>query len=109
MQKIKTLNILRNPSSSSLDTRRAILSGCSNDIIKFIGEVALNILEGHLPISRHYKKKLSTHADVIRSVGSRGVKPFQRKKFCISNPDVITYMLKATWKHLYPLIKHKWP
>ncbi|NJL55649.1 hypothetical protein HC928_10945 [bacterium] len=84
------------------------MSGASKEIIKFIGEVALNILEGHLPLSRHYKKTLSKHADVIRSVASVSIKPHQRKKLCVTSPDIIGLMLKAVYRHLIPVIKSKW-
>jgi len=75
--------------------RKAILRSCSDQMIKLIGETALNVLHEVISLSPHFKNKLQTHAHVIRSIGSKRVKWSGRRQLCIRHSEIVGLLLRA--------------
>lgn len=101
------VRVLADSSRDTRNVRKAMLLNADAKFINLLGEIALNTLKGILPISRHYKKKLVNHSDIIRKIGSNLTKPNQRKKLITTNPDTVALMLKAVFTHLIPVIRTK--
>lgn len=103
---VAILSLLGENSKSSKETRKAIILAEGDWLIKFLSEVAMNILSGSLTVSKHYKKLLSHHAALIRKLGRQsGPSSVERRQMCASNADVISLMITATQQHIIPLIK----
>jgi hypothetical protein len=79
---------------------RAILKKCDDSFIHFIGEVALNVLQGSVPISSYYKRKLKKSADFIRSLASKSVKSDTRRRIILKQIATVLILVKAIKKHL---------
>jgi hypothetical protein len=85
--------ILESPDSF----KKAIFKFCEKELIKFIGQVALNLLKENIVLSDYYKSRLAANSGIIRSIGSRRVKERFRRKLCVQNHDVVTLLLKACY------------
>ena len=83
-----------------LKLQQSILKGASDNFIDFLGEIALNVLKGVLPLSSYYKKKLNDHAPFIRDIASAGVKRDKRRKLCVKYTSILTLLLKAVYINL---------
>jgi len=75
--------------------RKALLKSCDDDMIKLIGETALNLLHEVIPLTPHFKSKLLDHAHVIRSIGSKRVKGSGRRQLCIRHSKIVALLLRA--------------
>lgn len=75
---------------------KTLLKGCSDDVITFIGETALNLLNQVIPLSTHFKSKLQDHAWFIRSIGSKRVKVNARRKLCVKHSEIVGLLMRAT-------------
>lgn len=80
--------------------QKSILRAADPDFIQYVGEVALNILEGVVPLSPYFKRKLKPHAQVIRSLGSSRVKQVTRRKLCVKHTALVARMLTAALPYL---------
>jgi len=80
--------------------RKALLRSCNDDMIKLIGETALNLLHEVIPLSPHFKSKLLDHAQVIRAIGSKRVKGPRRRQLCIRHSNIVGLLLKAASSEL---------
>jgi hypothetical protein len=90
---------------SSTKQRIAVLKSCDKEFIQFIGQVALNILQSVVPLSKHYKTKLKRQADVIRALGSKRITHVKRRKLCLSNDNLVVEILKAGYKYIRALLE----
>jgi cystathionine beta-lyase family protein involved in aluminum resistance len=79
---------------------RAILKECDDSFIQFIGEVALNVINGNVSISKHYKSKLKKHAHFIRSLASKSVKSDTRRRIILKQIETVVTLVKAIKEHL---------
>lgn len=110
MKKVKRvlaiLSLLGDGSKSSQETRKALIVSEGTWLVKFLSEIAMNILSGSVTLSKHYKKLLSHHAAVIRGLGKRGGQAItERRHLCIANIDVVSLMITAAQEHIVPLIE----
>ena len=60
--------------------RKQLIKGATTEQINTISEVALNILQGNVPLKPHHKKKLNKHKTSLRALASKGVSVEKRKK-----------------------------
>lgn len=102
---VLVLSLLADDSDSTRETRRAVLLTCRAELIKIIGETALNVLNGNLPLTHHYKTKVQKYAAVIRQLGSREVKAPARRALCHKNPNAVSAMLKPVLQDLIAVLK----
>lgn len=100
------LKLLADINIESQDVRKAILISCDSKLIKIIGEIALNLLRGNLPLSYYYKKKLEPHVDIIRRIGSEKVKGRQRKQLCSTHPNIVALLIKSVLNHVIATLGH---
>lgn len=98
------VKLLADSSNSTANTRKAILMSHDERLLRIISETALNILQAQLPITKYYKNRLAQHVDVIRKLGSKGVKPSTKRKLCYTKANEVGLMLKAVLPHLIALI-----
>lgn len=96
----KNLKLVKLILQADSDVQKSILRTVKDGFIEFLGEIALNILGGVLPLSFHFKNKLQPHAWFIREIGSKRVKHKTRRKLCIKNLQILNLMLKAVTSHL---------
>jgi len=83
------------------EVQRIILKTAGDEFIIFLGEIALNILEEVIPLSKYFKKKLRSHAQFIRDLGAKKkVKIEHRRRLCVRNSSTIVLMLKAAHSEL---------
>lgn len=86
---------------SNIQIRRANVRAASEEFIKFIGDVALNVLKEVIQLSGYYLNKLDEHFEVIRKIGSKKVKSKARKRLCIKHTNVVFLLLKAVYIQLF--------
>ena len=60
--------------------RKKLIKGATTEQINTISEVALNILQGNIPLKEHHKKKLNKHKKSLRALASKGASVKKRKK-----------------------------
>jgi hypothetical protein len=90
---------------SSDNFKKGIFKYCENEFIKFIGEVAINLLKENITVSEYYKFRLASDSSVIRSLGSRKVKQKYRRKLCIRNYNIVSRLLKACYDDIIAQLK----
>ena len=74
---------------------KAVLHTLSPDQVNAIGEVAVNVLYGTIPIREAYKRTLRSHSSKIEYIGDSANKLHRRKKAIIGNPKVVVLLLTA--------------
>ena len=79
---------------------KSVLKAATSNFIKFVGEVAINILLENIKVTDHFLNKLRPHSKVIRDLGSKRIGQKRRQKLCVENPRVVQLMLKAAISHL---------
>ena len=60
--------------------RKAIISNGNDELIRCICECALNVLQGHAPISQQHKNCLSRHKKGLRKLTDRKVSLKNKRK-----------------------------
>lgn len=86
--------------SADSTLQKSLLKAVHDDFITFLGEMALNILEGVIPLSKHFKRKLQPHAAFIRNLGSKRLKATSRRRLCVTKSELIVSILKAVHSDL---------
>lgn len=81
--------------------QKALLNSISVDQFSSISEIALNILEGVVPISSTQKKALSRHKKFIRLIGQEKGSYSRKKSLLLKNVTALTVLLKT----ITPLLK----
>lgn len=79
---------------------KSVLKTANSNFIKFVGEVAVNILLENIKVTDHFLNKLRHYSKVIRDLGSKRIKHKRRQKLCVENHRVVQLMLKASISHL---------
>lgn len=95
---ISFLQLLLNTHKSQ---KKALLDTISTEQLKTIGEIALNILHGVLPLSANQKKALSRYRNAIRLIGQKGASQRRKKSTLVKNIKVVELLLKS----VEPLMK----
>ncbi len=95
----RNISFLREITESTLEQRREIIKGATEDNIKALTELSINLLEGNLPLSNEDKLELSKHKLFIRSLSHKEVEFTQKKKKLLHNcnilPMIITPLLSV--------------
>ena len=98
----KLVNVVIDSNSIS---RKAIIRASSEAFIKFIGDIALNILNEVIHLSVHFLNKLDEHFSAIRKIGAQRVKARTRRKLCVKNYNAVALLLKASYNYLFTGVK----
>ena len=85
--------------------RKKLIKGATNEQINTISEVALNILQGNIPLKEHHKKKLNKHKKSLRGLASKGVSVKKRKKILNQHGGMIGAAASALGENTYDNIK----
>ena len=85
--------------------RKKLIKGATTEQINTISEVALNILQGNVPLKEHHKKKLYQHKKSLRALASKGVSVKQRKKIINQHGGMIGAAASALGEYTYGNIK----
>ena len=89
---ISQLNFFIQANSS---VQKSILRAADDSFIQFLGEIALNILEETIELSKYFKTKLRDDAWFIRKLGSAKVKASARRKLCLKHLNLLLVMINA--------------
>ena len=104
MRSKELLCVLQVLSAADVKMQKAILNACNDEVITFIGEIVLNLLNETIPLSPHFKSKLRDHASFIRSIGSKRVKVQGRRRLCVKHSDIVGSLLRAVSSELEELL-----
>ena len=85
--------------------RKKLIKGATTEQINTISEVALNILQGNVPLKEHHKKKLNKHKKSLRALASKGVSVQKRKKIINQHGGMIGAAASALGEYTYDNIK----
>ena len=85
--------------------RKKLIKGATTEQINTISEVALNILQGNIPLKEHHKKKLNKHKKSLRALASKGVSVKKRKKIINQHGGMIGAAASAVGEYTYDNIK----
>ena len=85
--------------------RKKLIKGATTEQINTISEVALNILQGNVPLKSHHKKKLNKHKKSLRALASKGVSVNKRKKIINQHGGTVAAAASALAEYTYGNIK----
>ena len=85
--------------------RKKLIKGATTEQINTISEVALNILQGNVPLKSHHKKKLNKHKKSLRALASKGVSVNKRKKIINQHGGMVAAAASALAEYTYGNIK----
>jgi hypothetical protein len=79
---------------------KGIFKYCEIELINFIGEVSINLLQENISVSEYYKNRLGRDSSIIRSLGSRKVKHRYRRQLCVKHHEIVCLMLRACYEDI---------
>jgi hypothetical protein len=89
--------------SESRNTKinRCIVKYCDDQFIQFLGEIALNVLQGTVEISSYYLTTLTNSAPVIRYLASSKVTVKKRRSRAVKEIVIVCTLVQAVKEILY--------
>ena len=91
----KNITFLQLLLSTHRPQKKALLNTISTDQVKAIGEIALNILHGVIPLTAKQKKLLSRYKDTIRVIGHKKKSQRRKKTVLVKNIKALELLLKS--------------
>jgi len=85
---------LRLLQESSTKQRKVLIESISNVQLDALSQLILNIVQGNVPISDAYIKKLKRHKDVIHSLATRKVSRVKKREALLQLLRLIPFILK---------------
>jgi len=76
--------------------RKALVQYITDEQMDALSQIAVNILQGNIPITEDYKKKLRRYRDVIRSIASKQVGRARKKQTLLRFHTVIPLLIRPT-------------
>ena len=83
----------------SVKSVKCVLEHLNKSQLQLLSEIALNVLLGNIPISKHYKKKLKASKDKLIFWAENRQTP----KALVSNVSLLQDLLRASFKVLQNL------
>jgi hypothetical protein len=74
---------------------KALLDTITNDQLKVLVQVTVNVLRGSLPLTQSYKVKLKKHKRLIRALGDPSISLKTKKKLLCRQGQAIALLLKS--------------
>ena len=90
-------------STPSRVQRTSLLKSITQDQLSALGTVATNLLQGSIPFTSSYKKKLKRHRVAIRTIADKKVSVKKRKQ--VLQPKVVLLLLQAVAPVLHTVLK----
>ena len=87
-------------SCQELQVCKNIIKSADKSFIKFVGELALNLLQGNIDYQKKYLESLSKRKSIIRQLASKRSSSKIRRSICVKYPSVILMLLRATKNYL---------
>src|SRR5215510_16539732 len=84
--------------------RRAILLNCDPDLLKSVGECALNVLRGNVKLTKCSKRKLRKHRGVLRKIADKSVSIVNKRKIIVQRGGFLLPLLSAVLPVLASLV-----
>jgi hypothetical protein len=75
--------------------RKVLLDSITNDQLRALTEVTVNLLQGVLPVTPDHRQKLKKYRRLIRLIGDKKVSLKTKKKALCRQSGVIALMLKS--------------
>lgn len=92
------LGLIANPASKR--QVRALLSTSTEEQLNVISELALNVLQYRIKLSKYYKTLLAKDADFIRTLANRSVGSQKRRNLVLNNIKTTSVLLKVCLKRI---------
>jgi len=84
MKRVKTnyhtLQVLK---TADPKLRKAIISNCNKEVVHFISECTLNVLNGNIKLTGCDMRKLQKHKATLRKVSDKRVPLYTKKKLLV--------------------------
>ena len=90
-------------STPSRQQRTALLKSITADQLQAIASVAFNLLQGSIPFTPAYKRKLKRHRVAIRTIADKTIRVTKRKQAL--QPKVVVLLLQAVAPTLRTVLK----
>jgi len=74
--------------------RKSLIQYITDEQLRALSQIALNVLQGNVPITESYKKKLKRYKDVIRSLASRQISKARKRKTLLKHHSVVPLFIK---------------
>jgi len=97
----RNINFLQLLLSTHRAQKKALLNTINSEQLKAIGEIALNILHGIIPLTSPQKKVLSRYRDAIRSIAHKQHSLKREKTTLVKHIKALEVLLKSVG----PLLK----
>lgn len=98
---VKAKHFLGLLTNAEKNQQRVLLKTATDEQIKSLSEIVLNLLAGYIPISHKLRRDLSKHKDKIRGVADRKIKISTLKQRWNKFPiEVLENIIKITLKYL---------
>ena len=88
--------ILKTKKSRRID----LIKHSSNDFIKSLSEIALNVLKGVIPLTDKQKNQLRKWKDILKTVTLKKTAVSKQRDLFASNPKLVSAILKPLVLHL---------
>ena len=98
MKHIHFLELLARPFSE--EQAKALISTSTEEQLNILSELALNVLQETIPLSRYYKNLLISDANVIRKLGDRRVQAKKRRSLAEHHLKTISTLLTVCLKNI---------
>lgn len=80
---------------------KALIKALPDERVDFISEICHNILADTAKLKPALKTELSEHGRIIRSIASKGFKSRTRRQLIIKYSNVVTKLLKESFKRIF--------
>lgn len=84
--------------------RKDFLKKLSNRTVKCISECCYNTLKGNVKLNQSQKKKLKRHKQVIRTLASKNLPLYKKKKILVQKGGFLNVLIPAALTVLTSLI-----
>src|SRR5215469_13183597 len=75
--------------------RKAVLLNCSPDLLKCVGECALNVLRGNVRLTKCSKRKLREHRRLLRKIADKSVSVDKKRRLIVQRGGFLLPLLSA--------------
>ena len=96
-------NYLRLIVTATKPQKTVLLKSISKDQLRAVGELAANIYYGVLPISRHFKERLSKYKSSIAALSEKNNTVKNKQHLVQKNSNLIVLLIKAAQASLESL------
>ena len=91
---VNNVKILKHILKAKGNLKSHLLTHTSSSVIKSIGEIALNILKGTIPLSDKEKEKLRVWKNDIKKLGLKKTSLKEKRDIVVNNKKVLPLILK---------------